>query len=192
MDTVYHPIQKDSATFLRTHAQTGGRLTEVRLDIEPGGGNNLHYHARFAEHFAPLVGTIHVQVGKQEHVLRPGDRAVAPAGVPHRWWNPTAEPASVQVELQPGHAGFEEFIRIFYGLATDGRCNAAGVPRSLVEASFALVHGDINLVGRQRVLTPLLFVLHRVALWNGTAQALLRRYCGAPQGAAAGDPAAAT
>jgi len=191
MDTVYHPIQKDSATFLRTHAQSGGRLTELRLDVEPGGGNGLHYHARFDEHFAPVSGTIHVQVGKTEHVLRPGDRAVAPRGVPHRWWNATAEPASVHVELHPGDAGFEEFIRIYYGLAADGHSNAKGVPKSLVQASFALVHGDINMVGKQRVLTPLLLVLHRVALWNGTAKALLRRYTGAPQATPTGDPAAA-
>jgi len=192
MDTVYHPIQRDSATFLRTHAQTGGKLTEMRLDVEPGGGNGLHYHARFDEHFAPKSGTIHVQVGKVEHVLRPGDRAMAPKGVPHRWWNATTEPASVLVELHPGDAAFEEFIRIYYGLAAEGFSNAKGAPKNLVQASFALVHGDINLVGAQRVLTPLLLLLHRVAWWNGTAKALLRRYGGARETTATGDPAPAT
>ena len=191
MDTVYNPGQKDSATFLRTHAQIGGQLTEIRLDVEPGGGNGLHYHARFDEHFAPLAGTIHVQIGKVEHVLRPGDRAVAPKGVPHRWWNATAEPASVRVELHPGDAAFEEFIRIYYGLAADGQSNAKGAPKSLVQASFALVHGDINLVGKQRVLTLLLLVLHRMALWNGTAKTLRRRYARAPELPPTGDPAAA-
>jgi hypothetical protein len=65
------------------------------------------------------------------------------------------------------------------------------VPKSLVQASFALVHGDINMVGKQRVLTPLLLALHRVAVWNGTAERLLRRYARAPEIAPTGDPAAA-
>lgn len=185
-DTVYHPVQRDAATFLRTHAQTGGELTEVRLDVEPGGGNPIHYHARFDEHFAPTAGTIHVQVANEVHVLGPGDSAVAPAGAPHRWWNPGQEPASVLVQLRPGHPGFEEFIRIFYGIAADGLCNAAGVPRNLVHAGFVLVHGDINAVGAQRALMPVLRVFHLVATITGAGERLRRRYCPSPNAAARG------
>jgi len=173
----YHPVQKDAATFLRTARETGGELTEALLEVEPGGGNGLHVHRRFDEHFTGVAGTTHVEVGGQAHVLRPGDSAVAPKGTPHRWWNAGEGAAHVRVELRPGDARFEEFIQIYYGLAADGKSDARGAPRNIIHTGYALVHGDIHLAGAQRALMPILYACYWIARASGEGERLRRRYC---------------
>jgi quercetin dioxygenase-like cupin family protein len=173
----YHPIQKDAATFLRTSRETGGELTAALLEVDPGGGNALHIHRRFDEHFTGVAGVTRVEVRGQVHALAPGESAVAPRNTPHRWWNAGNEPAHVRIELRPGDTRFEEFIQIFYGIGADGGSDARGVPRNLIHAGFALVHGDITPAGRQRALMPVLHACYWIARMTGIGERLRQRYC---------------
>src|SRR5687767_4095212 len=103
---IHNPVQRDWVTFLETCDETGGTRTVVDLTVSPGGGNVLHTHRSYDERFAVLEGSLGVQVGRHVSVLGRGESATAPAGVPHRWFNPGTGPARVLVTLTNGHAGF--------------------------------------------------------------------------------------
>jgi len=173
----FHPVQRDAATFLRTAGASGGELTEALLEVEPGGGNGMHVHRRFDEHFIGEVGITHVEVGGQVHALGAGEQTVARRNTPHRWWNAGDGPAHVRVEIRPGDTGFEEFIQIYYGIAADGGSGPNGAPRNLIHAGYALVHGDIHLVGGQRALMPVIHACYWIARISGAGERLRRKYC---------------
>ncbi|MCA1716724.1 MAG: hypothetical protein LC781_07630 [Actinobacteria bacterium] len=48
---IYNPVQKDSATFLKTSEETGGACSLAEVEVAPGGGTRPHYHKTYAEHF---------------------------------------------------------------------------------------------------------------------------------------------
>ena len=173
---IYNPIQRDRVTFLKTAAETGGELTLLEMEVAPGGGNFLHIHTTYSERFSVIEGELGVQIGNEQYVLCAGETALAAAGTVHRWYNPSAQPARIYVELRPGHAGFEQALRIGYGLATDGYTNAAGIPKNLLHLAVLTHMSNIKLVGSMRMLTPLLGLLTRIARRRGVEADLLARY----------------
>lgn len=175
-------------TFLRTSEETGGELTELEIELAPGGGNPLHNHRTYSERFEVLAGTLGVQVGPARRTLSAGDSALIREGTNHRFFNPTQEPVRFRVELRPGHTGFEQSMRILYGLARDGRTNAVGMPRSLSHIAVAGEISDMGVAGVLRLLQPLLRFLAGRAKKNGIEQALLERYCTPPADAQASSP----
>jgi quercetin dioxygenase-like cupin family protein len=136
---VYNPVQKDYATFLETSAETNGTRTLIEIDLAPGGGNRVHYHRAFSERFEVLDGTLQVQLGKQKHLLKPGQSATAYPNTLHCFSNPTDQRARFLVELQPGHAGFERSLQIGYGLAADGKTNKEGLPSNLYHLAVLFI-----------------------------------------------------
>jgi quercetin dioxygenase-like cupin family protein len=75
--SIYNPIQKDTATFLKTYANTNGEYTLVEVELANGGGVGLHYHKTYSETFNCLQGEVQVRLGKTAHTLKPGDFATA-------------------------------------------------------------------------------------------------------------------
>jgi quercetin dioxygenase-like cupin family protein len=173
---IYNPVQRDRVTFLKTAAETGGELTLLEMEVAPGGGNSLHIHATYAERFTVIEGELGVQIGKQRRTLHSGETDVVPAGVMHRWYNLSQRPARIYVELRPGHAGFEQALRIVYGLAADGHTNAAGIPKNLLHLAVLAQISDIKMVGPTAALNPILGLLARIARRRGVEQRLLARY----------------
>jgi quercetin dioxygenase-like cupin family protein len=173
---IYNPILRDRVTFLKMAAETDGELTLVELEVAPGGGNSLHTHTTFSERFTVIEGELGVQIGKQQHVLRPGETEIVPASTTHRWYNPSTQPARIYVELRPGHAGFEQGLRIAYGLAKDGHANAAGIPKNLLHLAVLVQMGDTKVIGPLAVLTPLFGLLARIARRRGVEADLLAHY----------------
>ena len=176
---IHNPVQRDWVTFLETSDETAGRRTVVHLLVAPGGGTLLHTHRSYAERFAVLDGTLGVQVGKRVSVLARGESATAPAGEPHRWFNPGTRPARVLVTLTDGHAGFEQALRVAYGLARDGLVDCRGVPRSLSHLAVLLELSDTEPTGAGRLLAPALRALARRARAEGVERELVSRYCAA-------------
>jgi mannose-6-phosphate isomerase-like protein (cupin superfamily) len=174
---VYNPIQKDAASFLVTARESGGTRTLVEIELAPGGGNALHIHTHFAEHFEVVEGELVVQLGREEHVLRPGDTAVAPPRTPHRFFSRSAAPTRFRVELRPGDEGFERALRIAYGLAADGRMNGKGIPRRLDNLALLVEMGGTLPAGFAGVLLPLLRPIARRARRQGVEAKLIARYC---------------
>jgi hypothetical protein len=85
-----------------------------------------------------------------------------------------------RVELRPGHTGFENAIRILYGLARDGQTNSKGIPRNPSHIAVAGEISDMRLAGVLRLLGPLWRLLAQRARANGTEQALIAAYCSPP------------
>jgi quercetin dioxygenase-like cupin family protein len=173
---IYSPVQRDAATFLETSEESGGRRTLVEVELAPGGGNELHKHLSFSERFVCVEGEVTVRVDGLCHVLHPGDQAVAEPGAVHAFANETNEPARFEVELVPGHRGFEQMLQIGYGLAEDGLTDSNGIPKRLVHTALLMELGETRVVGPLRLLVPLLKLLARWGRRRGTDAALAERY----------------
>jgi quercetin dioxygenase-like cupin family protein len=173
---IYNPVQRDRITFLKTSAETDGELTLLEMEVAPGGGNGLHIHTTYAERFTVIQGELGVQLSDQQHILHAGDTALAPAGTIHRWYNSSEQPSRIYVELRPGHAGFEQTLRIVYGLARDGLTHADGTPKNLLHLAVILRMSDIKVTGPVSLLSPLFGLLAWVARRRGVEAELLARY----------------
>lgn len=174
---IWNPIQQDAAIFLVTAEESGGERTLLEIDLAPGGGNSLHTHTDFTEHFEVIEGELVVQVGKEEHVLGPGGAATAPPRTPHRFYSRSAEPTRFRVDLRPGHAGFERSLRIAYGMAADGLLNGRGIPRRLDHLALLVEMSGTIPAGAAALMLPLFRFIARRARRRGVEAELVARYC---------------
>src|SRR5579862_8008838 len=124
--TFVNPAINDSATFLKTSAETKGAYTLMEIDLGQSNGPPLHYHNAFSEKFEVKEGILYLQVGKEKKILNAGDSVTVPVGTPHRFYNETDEMVKFHITLRPGHTGMENFIKILYGLAEDGLSDKNG------------------------------------------------------------------
>jgi mannose-6-phosphate isomerase-like protein (cupin superfamily) len=172
-----NPVIGDKLEFLKTARETGGAYTLVEIELAPGGSNIPHIHQAFSETFIPVEGTLEVRNGDQKVLLQPGQVHTAPAGVIHCFRNPTNKPVRFQAELRPGHEGFENSLKIVYGLAADGLTNRKGVPLNPTHTAVVGIIGDTHLPGAMALLMPLFRCLARRARRQGVEKGLLDRYC---------------
>jgi mannose-6-phosphate isomerase-like protein (cupin superfamily) len=175
--TMHNPVQRDSATFLETTAESGGARTHLEVELAPGGGNPLHRHLSYAERFEALEGTLTVQVGRRILRLAPGESASVPARCRHRFANETAETVRFRVEITPGHAGFERALRIGYGLAADGLTDEKGIPKRLDHLAVLADMSDMRGCGPLATLNPLIGLIAHRARRRGVDRELIARYC---------------
>jgi mannose-6-phosphate isomerase-like protein (cupin superfamily) len=173
--SIYNPVQRDLVIFLETAAESGGQRTLIEVELEPKGGNGLHYHTRFTERFRVLSGTLGVQLGRQTLHLGPGEEALVERNVVHRFFNPTGELTRFTTELAPGDAGFEDGLMIAYGLASDGQTNN-GVPKSLLELALIVELTGTRLSGAMGALNPIFSRLAALARRRGVERRLVERY----------------
>lgn len=175
-----NPKIKDRVTFLTTSAETGGAYTLVQVELEPGGGNALHYHTNFDEEFTALDGTLSIGLKKRQLHLKPGEKALARIGQLHRFYNASTEPIRFQVKLTPGSDSFEKAIAIGYGLAGDGLTNKSGVPKKLDHLAVMLELSNTRLTGFLALITPFLLRRAKRARKKGILQELENKYCPQP------------
>ncbi len=174
----YHPGQKDYATFLKTSEETGGELTLIEIEVAPGGGTPPHYHKTYSEHFEVLEGKLEVLLGKDKHLLRPGEKALVPENTRHCFRNPTDRPTTVLVSIRPGKSGFENAIKAGYGLAEDGRdCRTEGTMKNLYHLAVLLEWSEIRLSGVMGLLEPVFRLLAKRARRKGVDKELEETYC---------------
>src|SRR5688572_12807823 len=152
MDKIVNPVIGEEIIFLTTSKQSNGAKTIMEVTIGPKGGNPLHYHTRFSESFNVLEGELSVQVGTERMKLKPGDKATAPMNTNHRFYNTSGKPVRFTVELNPASEGFENVLRIAFGLAQDGKAGPNGMPKSLVHNGILMNMGDGYFVGLFSVL----------------------------------------
>lgn len=173
-----NPVIGDKVTFVRRTQETGGSVTEILVELSPGGGNELHYHTSVEESFTALEGRLGVVVGREQRFLGPGQTATVPPGTVHRFYNPSNETVRFKGEVRPGRLGMERFVEIAYGLAADGYVNKKGYPNRLSHVAVLMEMGDMRMPGVIFALaTPFLHWLARWARWRGTEAALIERYC---------------
>ncbi len=174
---IYHPIQKDYATFLETSEETGGEHTLIEIEVAPGGGTTPHYHLTYAEHFEVISGALEVMVGGETRTLTPGEKSVAPKNTLHNFHNATDETTTFLIELRPGSSGFEKALRVAYGLASDGLSNQKGLPKNLYHTALLFEWGEGRLPGLFGVLEPVFRLLAKRARRKGIDRELEARYC---------------
>jgi quercetin dioxygenase-like cupin family protein len=174
--TIYHPLQRDRVIFLKTAAEIDGELMLIEVELAPGGGNALHYHTSFSERFTPIAGELGVQMEKQQRVLRPGESALVKQQLIHRFYNGSDQPIRFYVEIRPAHVGFEQSLRIGYGLAADGQTNAAGIPKDLLTLAVLIELSDTRLIGPLALLNPIFSLLARIGRRRGVEADLVERY----------------
>lgn len=130
-------VQGDRAVVREGSEDTGGERLVVDLYVRPGGAvAGKHVHSYIAECFEVLAGTVRFHVDGRDEVTGPGRRVEVPPGVVHDWSNVGDNEAHVLVHIRPAER-FELMIQNLYGLANDGKTNAAGVPKLLPLALFS-------------------------------------------------------
>lgn len=172
-----NPLIKDKVTLLQSSAETGGLYTLLEVELAVGGGNGLHAHTSFEEEFIPIEGVLGIQLEKKNLQVQPGEKAIAPLGKWHRFYNPGDTPIRFQVKLNPSNAGFEKGLMIAYGLADDGATNKKGVPKSFTHIALLTAMTDTILPGIYSFLQPLLRWKAKKAIEKGVDQVLIKKYC---------------
>ena len=175
--TFVNPAINDTATFIKTSEETNGEYTLIEIDLGKSDGPPLHYHNAFSEKFQVQEGVLYVQVGKDKKILNVGESVTVSAGTHHRFYNETNNKVKFQITLKPGHAGMENFIKIFYGLAADGLTDKKGKPKKFAHLAVALIISDSNAPGWMSLLSPVIKAAARRAKKDGTEKWLLNRYC---------------
>lgn len=175
--TFANPAINDAATFIKTSTETNGAYTLIEIDLGKSDGPPLHYHKAFSEKFEVKEGILFLQIGKDKRKLNIGDSFTVPAGTSHRFYNETEDMVKFHITLRPGHTGMENFIKIFYGLASDGLTDKKGKPKNFAHLAVALIMSDSNAPGWMSLLSPILRGAAKRAKKNGTEKWLLDRYC---------------
>jgi quercetin dioxygenase-like cupin family protein len=175
--TFVNPAINDTATFIKTSQETNGEYTLVEIDLGKSDGPPLHYHNAFSEKFHVQEGILYLQVGKDKKILNAGESINVPAGMPHRFYNATNDKVKFNITITPGHTGMENFIKILYGLASDGHSDAKGKPKKFAHLAVALVISDSNASGWMSLLSPVIKRAAKRAKKDGTEKWLMETYC---------------
>jgi quercetin dioxygenase-like cupin family protein len=177
MDKIINPIIGEEIIFLTTSKQSNGEKTVMEVTIGPKGGNPLHYHTRFSETFNVVEGELNVQVGREKMKLKTGESATAPANTNHRFYNTSGKSVCFIVELKPASEGFENVLRIAFGLARDGKAGPNGMPASFVHNGILMNMGEGYFVGLFSVLEKVFRYFGNSDKARQVEKELLEKYC---------------
>ena len=135
--TITNPVTRETITFRKTAAQTGGEYVEIDLLLEAGGQvPGTHIHPLQEERFEVLQGRMKFRYGFRKIVAEAGETVVVPAGVVHNFANASKdEDARVRVTVTPA-LKMEELFATTVRLAEEGRTNRKGMPKPVELAMF--------------------------------------------------------
>jgi len=176
--TIVNPVIKDEATFLRTARESGSKVSELQITLFPGGGNRLHYHKTYSETFIAVEGNLGLRLGKNESkILKPGDRFIVKPMQHHCFFNPGNDMVKFNILIEPGHEGFENSLRILYGLAKDGLTDKESLPKNLTQTAVLLTMSDMNAPGLLTWMYPFFKWLASGAKAKAEERRLIAQYC---------------
>jgi quercetin dioxygenase-like cupin family protein len=171
-----NPLIKDKVTVLKTTSETNGKYILVEVELQPGGGNDMHYHTTFDEEFIAVEGVLGVDVEKATLRLHPGEQAIAPMNKLHRFYNPGATVIRFHVKIVPPKDNFLMGLSIGYGLAGDGLTSSKGIPKKFAHLALLLDLTDTRLPGLLSLFNPIIKSSARRARKKGIDKQLLERY----------------
>ena len=164
--TIYNSNGNYKSTLLKTGAETNGAYELIKVEVEPHGGNEWHYHKNFEEHFTVLKGTAKVGKNGQEYLVKQGDSATAYKREMHYFANPTDSPIQLLVRATPAR-GLEKSIRVVYGLANDGQFNGP-ITKNPWHMALLLGYSGTYLPNIPGFIQePLVDALAKIAQWKG-------------------------
>lgn len=140
-------LNKITGDKLKVLPSNSDNINSIKLEFTlppQAAGAPLHYHLNFAETFEVVSGRLEMKIGsgKNVQILEKGDFAEIKPGLLHSFSNPHQIPVTFVTEALPA-AEFEKFIRSMFGLANDGKTNAAGMPVNLLHLALALDYADL-------------------------------------------------
>ena len=169
--TIVNSAGNYSATFIKTANETKNVYELIQVEVEPGGGNDPHYHKEFEEHFAVLKGTLTVYIEGVPHDLMPGDTATAPRQTMHHFRNETDSLVVMTVKTTPA-GGLEKTLRVAYGLINTGQLKD-NFTKNPWHMCLLLGYSGSYLEGMPSFIQePLVNSLARIAQWKGEDESL--------------------
>lgn len=177
--TIINPVIQDTATFLRTARETNSSVSELEITLLPSGGNILHYHKTYSETFIATEGELGLRLGKNKTmILKPGERFTVRPRQLHCFFNPSdTSKITFRILIEPGHEGFENSLRILYGLAADGLTDQKSIPKKLRHTALILTMSDMNAPGLLTFIFPLLkWIASRPGV-KAEEKRLVAQYC---------------
>ena len=175
--TIVNPIIKDIATFVQTAKESDSHVSEIEIVVMPGGGNILHYHKTYSETFIAVEGELGVKLKDGFKILKPGESYTVKPMELHAFFNPGGRPVKFKILIEPGHEGFENSLRILYGLAADGLTDNKSLPKSLTHTALLLNMSDMNAPGFLTWIFPLLRWIAKGEKAKREEQRLMQQYC---------------
>jgi quercetin dioxygenase-like cupin family protein len=165
--TINNSADNYTVTFLKTSKETNGAYEEVKVDLEPGGGNLWHYHTAFVEKFHVIDGDLTIGMEGKPVSVHSGNDTIAPKGMMHKFYNTSSKPVSFIVKIEPARS-FEKTLRTGYGLMTTGQSTADGMPKNPWHLFLILGYSDSYLQGVPGFIQePLINSLAKIAQWKG-------------------------
>jgi len=132
-----------------------------------------HVHREQEERFEVISGTLCIRMGGREMTLNPGQSAVGPPGIPHKWWNPSEdEQVHLLVGLRPGR-DVETLLETLLGLARDGKTTRTGIPKNPLQLAVLL-----DELGRWAYVTEVPMPVQKVLLVPLVSLAFVGRLLG--------------
>jgi quercetin dioxygenase-like cupin family protein len=126
--------------------QTCRRYSLLEFWAPSGCQPPLHVHAELDEGWYVIEGEVTIWVGDDDvHVVRPGDFAQAPRGIPHTF--EVTSPGDLHALITAVPAGFEEYVRSFGTAATEHRLPVLDGPPNIARAAELAVQHGIELLG---------------------------------------------
>jgi quercetin dioxygenase-like cupin family protein len=175
---IINSVIKDTITFIQTSDETNSKMSELELTLMPNGRNFSHYHKAFTETFTAIDGTLGLKLeGNKTIILQPNEFYSVPPNKVHSFFNPENKEIKFNIKITPGHKGFENSLRILYGLAEDGLTNKKSIPKSLTHMAIIGSLSDSNLPGLMKIISPVLKLLENKARKSGLEKQLIDRYC---------------
>ena len=95
----------------------------------------------------------------------------------HSFFNSTDREIRFNVQIKPGHEGFENSLRILYGMAADGMTDKNGIPKSIQHKAIVACMSDMNIPGFFTLIYPILERIAKKAKISGVEQQLIDKYC---------------
>ena len=118
-------------TFRRTERDTAGAFLEMEAVYRAGSLRPpAHFHPAQEELFEIVEGSLRFNVGGEERTVKAGERLVIPARTVHQAWNDSAGETRAVWTVRPA-LRTQRMFETLYGLAMDGKTNAAGTPNLL-------------------------------------------------------------
>jgi mannose-6-phosphate isomerase-like protein (cupin superfamily) len=139
-------MDRYSVTFLKTSKETNGAYEEVKVELDPGGGNEWHYHTAFIEKFHVIQGDLTIGMQNKGVTITSGHDTIAPKGMMHKFYNTSSKPVTFLVKIVPARS-FEKTIRSAYGLMNTGQSSADGIPKNPWHLFLILGYSDSYLQG---------------------------------------------
>ena len=126
-DILSSPATGETFYFLKTGADTHGRLLAYEIHVEPGGCDLLatHLHPKQEERFEVLKGVVEFVIAGKTVILEAGESLVVAAGQTHTWRNAGDRMALILTEIEPA-GQTETLIETLCATSRDRRFRSGG------------------------------------------------------------------